>query len=232
MEQGARDCVCGARFVGDPLDAPLFKVQSLGPAMTSVGLLVLVVGASLAFTKWLALAAVLVLWSSRRAARLARHEPAGYGGYRTSTATFGATLLASLISGGYALGYIPEYLQLREDRQLAATRANIIHLQGLLEEFKRKNGAYPSDLQTLRRISNQALPTDYWEKNFSYESYTDAIVSGRATVTGINFNNFELRSAGPDEKMGTDDDIIMRDGLFITASEARKQPVSQSTSAR
>jgi hypothetical protein len=200
--------------------------------MTAAGLLVLVVGAALAFTKWLALAAVLVIWSSSRAMRLARFDPQGYGGYRTAAGIFASTVLASVIAGGFALAYIPEYLQLRKDSQKAATMANARHVQGLLEEYRREYGSYPSSLQALKRISNEVLPTDYWEKNFSYQGRTDAIVSGRIQVTGINFNNFELRSAGPDEKMGTDDDIIMRDGLFISASEAGQQPVSQDITAR
>jgi hypothetical protein len=232
MDPAARDCSCGARFVGEPLDDAPFKVQRLGPAMSAVGLLALVASASLIFTKWLALAASLVMWTSWRAMRLARRAPEGYGGYRTASATFAVTVLASIIAGGYSLTYVSEYMQLRRDRQQAATKANIIHVQGLLEEHMRKYGAYPSSLQALTRISGEALPTDYWEKSFGYEGRTDAIVSGRATITGVNFNNFELRSAGPDEKMGTDDDIIMRDGLFISASEARKPPVLQTTTAR
>jgi len=232
MDVAARDCGCGARFVGEPLgDAP-FKVQRFGPAMSAVWLLALVTSASLIFTKWMALAAALVIWSAWRAMRLAQRDPEGYGGYRTASATLAVTVFASIIAGGYSVAYVPEYLQLRRDRQEAATKANIIHVQALLEEYKRKNGAYPPSLQALRRITGKALPTDYWEKSFSYEGRTDALVSGRATVTGINFNNFELRSAGPDEKMGTDDDIIMRDGLFISASEAGKQPVLQDITAR
>jgi type II secretory pathway pseudopilin PulG len=232
MDVAARDCGCGARFVGEPLgDAP-FKVQRFGPAMSAVGLLAIVTSASLIFTKWLALAAALVIWSAWRAMRLAQRDPEGYGGYRTASATLAVTIFASIIAGGYSVAYVSEYMQLRRDRQRAATMANVHHIQNLLEEYKRKNGAYPSSLQALRRISDEALPTDYWDKNFSYQSYTKDIASVRTPIMGINFHNFELRSAGPDEKMGTDDDIIMRDGLFISASEARQQPVLQDITAR
>ncbi|HSE99222.1 MAG TPA: hypothetical protein VLD57_13215, partial [Blastocatellia bacterium] len=227
IEPVAKVCDCGARFVGEPLGPSPFKVQRLGAAMSSVALLTLVVGAALIFTKWLALAAALVLWSSWRAMQLARREPDSYGGYRTAMATFSITLIASLVSGGYAVAYIPEYLQLREDARRATTMANLRHVQALLEEYKHKYNAYPSDLQALRRISDETLPGDYWDKSFGYQSYTAEIASGRTIAIGVNFHNFELRSAGPDEKMGTDDDIIMRDGLFISVTEARKQPVSQ-----
>ena len=35
--RSARECDCGARFVGEPLDETPIKVQRLGPAMISVG---------------------------------------------------------------------------------------------------------------------------------------------------------------------------------------------------
>ncbi|HYV04781.1 MAG TPA: hypothetical protein VFB82_09355, partial [Blastocatellia bacterium] len=72
---GVDQCLCGAKFVGEPLDDAPLKVQRLGPAMTSVLLLATVVVVSLAFTKWLAFAGAVVLWSSWRAARLARRNP-------------------------------------------------------------------------------------------------------------------------------------------------------------
>ena len=150
MGPAARDCGCGARFVGEPLDDTPFKVQRLGPAMSAVGLLVLVVSASLIFTKWMALAAALVMWAAWRAIRLARREPEGYGGYRTASATLAVTVLASIVSAGYSVAYVSEYLQLRRDRQQATTRANIIHVQALLEEYMRRYGAYPPSLQALK----------------------------------------------------------------------------------
>jgi hypothetical protein len=77
ITRGVRECGCGARFVGEPLDEAPLKVQRLGPAMNSVLLLAILVSASLAFTPWLAFGAVVVLWSSWRAVKLARRNPNG-----------------------------------------------------------------------------------------------------------------------------------------------------------
>jgi hypothetical protein len=56
--------------------------------MTSVGLLVLVVAAALVVTKWMAVAAVLVIWSAWRAVHLAKRDAEWYGGYKTAVVTF------------------------------------------------------------------------------------------------------------------------------------------------
>src|SRR5258706_7812060 len=81
-----QECGCGARFVGEPLDETPIKVQRLGPAMTSVALLALVVVAALRATKWLAFAAVLVIWSAWRAVRLAREDPELSRGFKNAPA--------------------------------------------------------------------------------------------------------------------------------------------------
>ncbi|HKC64303.1 MAG TPA: hypothetical protein VKB86_11730, partial [Pyrinomonadaceae bacterium] len=40
---------------------------------------------------------------------------------------------------------------------------------------------------------------------------------------GISFTRYELRLPGPDKKLGTDDDLVMRDGLIIKAVEPEEQ---------
>jgi hypothetical protein len=79
---------------------------------------------------------------------------------------------------------------------------------------------------------SETLPSDYWNKSLKYQSYTEAIADGSLVRMGLSFNNFELRSAGPDEKEGTEDDIIMRDGAFFTSAEIKKQPIVRNSSDR
>jgi hypothetical protein len=234
MRLGAARCACGARFVGEPLSDPTVKVQRFGPAITPVVLLALVVGAALIFTKFLALAAILVVWTARRAMRLAKLDPDGYGGYRTAAATLVVTLVAGSISSGFAIAYIPKYLKNREARATAYTQSVIFGTSKLLDDYKQKYGSYPDEL-ALRQLIAEQLPRDYWNKTISYQAFTEAIAEvakdprgGRGTgIKSMPFNNFELRSAGPDEKLNTEDDIIMRDGIFYTSDEVRKQSVVQ-----
>lgn len=224
--RGARECGCGARFVGEPLDETPLKVQRLGPAMTSVALLALVVGASLVATKWLAVGAVAVIWSSWRAMRLARRNAEWYGGYKTAASTFSVTIAASLALAAYGVAYIPKAFENYRLRQVAATHSSMRHLAGLLEEYKLKpgHGTYPS-AQEFRKMMGESLPKDYWDSSIKYQprpgSYADS------AIAMIETSNFELRSAGPDGIAGTDDDIIMRDGIFFTNAEVKKQTFAQ-----
>ncbi|MEK6285081.1 MAG: hypothetical protein AABO57_05015 [Acidobacteriota bacterium] len=227
--RGARQCGCGARFVGEPLDETPIKVQRLGPAFTSVVLLILVVGAALVATKWLALAGLLVIWSAWRAVRLARQDPGWYGGYKTAAATLAVTTAASLVLAAYGIAHIPQALDNYLLRQRAATNSAMYYVASLLEEYKRNdpNGSYPRNAQEYKRAIGESLPADYWDRSIKYQSYAGAIADRSIETTVIQFRNFELRSAGPDGVVGTDDDIVMRDGTLFTNSEVKNQPAVQ-----
>ncbi|MFP5260454.1 MAG: hypothetical protein ACLGJB_00945 [Blastocatellia bacterium] len=228
----ARECGCGAHFVGRPLDDEPIKVKRFGPVATALLLMLTVAGAALAITKWAALAITVIIWAARRAVKLARREPDWYGGYRTAVAALVAATAAGVIAGGYAVTRIPKYFEDLETRRVASTHSAMYHVAGLLEDYKRAYGSYPRNLQEFKKVVAETLPADYWNKSIKYQSYTEAIADGSIVRTGLPFNNFELRSAGPDEKEGTDDDIIMRDGEFFTGAEIKKQPIIRNSSAR
>lgn len=226
--RGARECGCGARFVGEPLDEKPIKVQRLGPAMISIGLLVAVVAASLVATKWMALAAVLVIWSAWRALRLARLDAEWYGGYKTAVATLSLTLAGGVALATYGIAHIPKALENYRLRQVAATQSSMYHVANLLEAYKLNvsNGAYPNP-QQFKQVMGGSLPTDYWDGSIKYQALTDPVADTSIGITLLSNTNFELRSAGPDGIVGNDDDIIMRDGVFFTNSEIKKQTVVQ-----
>ncbi|HEX8087221.1 MAG TPA: hypothetical protein VF762_00110 [Blastocatellia bacterium] len=228
----ARECGCGARFVGRPLDDDPIKVRRFGPVATALLLMLTVAGAVLIVTKWAALAITVIIWAARRAVKLARREPDLYGGYRTAAAALVIATVAGIIAGGYAITRIPKYFDDLETRRIASTHSAMYHVAGLLEDYKRAYGSYPRNLQEFKKVLAETLPADYWNKSIKYQSYTEAIADGSIVRTGLPFNNFELRSAGPDEKEGTDDDIIMRDGAFFTSAEIKKQPIIRNSSAR
>jgi hypothetical protein len=211
MRLGEPDCSCGARIVGEPLDDAPIKIRRFGPALTALASLLAVALASL-ISLWASFGLILIAWLSWRALRLAGRDPEWYGGYRVSLASFGTALLAGAILSAYGAAHI----------RLA------FHINRLYEEYKSKyGGSFPPDLEAIRKVTPELSPIDSWGNNLVVKSYTDAVAeapgrNGRLKV--ISFNNVEIRSAGPDGKMGTADDIIMRDGVFLTASEVAKQP--------
>jgi hypothetical protein len=229
--RSAQDCGCGARFVGEPLDETPIKVQRLGPAMTSVALLALVVVAALVATKWLAFAAVLVIWSAWRAVRLARQDAEWYGGYKTAAATLAVTIMGSAGLAAYGIAHIPQALDNYRTRHIAATQSAMYHVANSLEEYKRTIGfgSYPKDAQDFKKAIGEALPADYWDQSIKYQSSIAPIAERRESSQAqlLSATNFELRSAGPDGIVGTDDDIVMRDGIIVASSEVKEQRVVQ-----
>jgi hypothetical protein len=193
--------------------------------MNTVGLLAFVVVTALTFTKFLAFAAILVVWSARRAMKLAKSEPEKYGGYRVATALLMVTLIAGVSLAGYTVAYIPQFLKNREIRREAATKANMIHYYAsVLEEYKRKYGSYPRNAQEAAKVTSESLPADYWNHNITYKPRIGDIVNAVPSQASISVTNFDLQSKGPDEIENTSDDIIMRDGIFYTKAELDKQP--------
>ena len=196
--------------------------------MISVGLLAVVVAASLVATKWLAFAAVLVIWSAWRAMRLAKQDAEWYGGYKTAAATLSLTIAGSLALATYGVAHVPQAFENYHIRQIAATRASMYHVASQLEDYKRTvgRGSYPNT-QEYKKAVGESLPMDYWDSSMKYQPRNGAYADSAIAITGIEASNFELRSAGPDGIVGTDDDIIMRDGIFYTNSEIKKQTVVQ-----
>lgn len=227
--RAAVQCGCGARFVGQPLDETPIKVQRLGPAMTCVALLALVVAASLIATKWLAFAAVVVMWSAWRAMRLARRDSEWYGGYKTAVATLSLTIAASVVLAAYGIAHVPQAIENYGLRQVAATQASMYHVANQLEEYKRTvgHGAYPSSTQEFKKVIGESLPADYWDHSIKYQSYNGVYADSSMETALFSAVNFELRSAGPDGIIDTDDDVIMRDGILFTNSQLKNQPAVQ-----
>jgi hypothetical protein len=229
-----QQCGCGARFVGEPLDEIPIKVQRLGPAMTSIALLALVVTAALVATKWLAFAAVVVMWSAWRAVRLARRDSEWYGGYKTAVVTLAITIAGSAALAAYGVAHIPQAFENYRLRQVAATHASMYHVANQLEEYRRTvgNGAYPSSTQEFKKAIGEALPADYWDHSIKYQSYNGVYADSSMGTTSLGTTlfsaiNFELRSAGPDGIVGTDDDIVMRDGIILINSSLKNHSALQ-----
>jgi hypothetical protein len=192
--------------------------------MISLALLALVVVAALIATKWLAFAGLVVIWSARRAVRLARQNPGWYGGYKTAVATLSVTVAASAVLATYGIAHIPQALENYRLRQIAATQASMYHAASLLEAYVRTNGSYPETPQEFKKVIGESLPADYWDRSVRYQGYPGA---NAARAIKVQFIVYELRSAGPDGIVGTDDDIVMRDGIPFTNAEVKNQPLAQ-----
>jgi len=226
--RGARECNCGARFVGEPLDETPIKVQRLGPAMTSIALLALVVVGALVATKWIAAAGALVMWSAWRAVKLARRNAEWYGGYKTAVTTLTLTTVGCLGIATYGIAHIPKAIENYKLRQTAATEASMHHAASLLEDYRLKvgSGSYPG-FQEFKMVMGESVPGDYWDNSIKYQPVDARLADTAIGISTLYVDSFELHSNGPDGVAGNDDDIIMRDGIFLTSAEVKKKTLAQ-----
>lgn len=238
---GIAACSCGARFVGRPFDETPVKIRRFGPAATSALLLVAAVGLTAIATKWLAPLALVPAWFALRAMRLEKSDPEGYGGRRVAAATLTLAIVGGLGMATYGISYIPRAVENYRVRRDAATQAVMYRVAAILEEYKAAhNGSYPDDTSAYRKLLNGEVPADYWEKAIRYQSSTEPVATSRLRnddpralgKTPVQFSGFELHSAGADGIEGTDDDIIMRDGVFYTSAEIKKLPAVRTSSDR
>jgi hypothetical protein len=235
---GIEQCACGARFVGKPLEDSSVKVRAFGPAVLPLASLALVVVGTAVFTKFLAVLVVVPAWLALRAMRLEKNDPAGYGGRRLAVATLTLAIVGGVGMAAYAGLSIPHFLENRQIRREAATEATIHHVAGILEDYRVEHHSYPKDMAELRKVLASDLPADFWEKSIRYHSYPEVLADSRATnepgqkgtpAVSVQYDTFELRSAGPDGIEGTDDDIIMRNGIFFTNAELKKLPIARTS---
>jgi hypothetical protein len=76
--------------------------------------------------------------------------------------------------------------------------------------------------RTTRAISKENLEAiDFWENKLKYQATAELAVDSQ---TGNNqllpfFNQYQLVSPGADGKLGTEDDLVMRDGTILQSAK-------------
>ncbi len=86
-----------------------------------------------------------------------------------------------------------------KDARIVATRASITSIKAAIQTFEIKTGNYPKSIDELTApigdspaLLSKAGMVDAWATPFQLK---------------LSGNDFEIRSAGPDKQMGTEDDI-------------------------
>jgi hypothetical protein len=198
--------------------------------------------------KWVAIpAALFAIWTGALICRSIRRNPQRFLWARVArsglwSAVTVAVLIATLISIT-----VPERLRQRELRQEASIYAQGYTIQRALLDYRARYGTLPATLDELRRLPDldssiatalvgidstayspgaelAALPK---KKSRSLRGSALRNASLRTTDDapegGLSFTRYELRLPGPDNKMGTEDDWAMRDGVITKPVELDKQ---------
>ncbi|MEK6281098.1 MAG: hypothetical protein AABN95_12160 [Acidobacteriota bacterium] len=198
--------------------------------------------------KWLMIpVTLLVLFGSRKLYRSIVESPARFCGLRAARRGYIATAAVPLLVLILIGVTVPERLEHRREGIRAGFNAQGYRIDRALGDYQKEFGTLPSDLNDLTRLPDadgtlaSALKT--LDPN-GYKPSADlaaapskkprplrgAVIlnassdaADDAPTERISFTNYELLMPGPDKQLGTEDDLIVRDGLINKASEAPRR---------
>ena len=151
-----------------------------------------------------------------------QYAPNLLGGVQLAKVVLLVTCFAGIFSLGYNGSKIPGALRAKEREIVLYHHGLMSQVANKLEIYKRENGTYPSDLADLEYRSMDAMPVGVWR--LSYESLSAGVahaskdMGASKNMGKIVLDSYVLRSSGRDGIMKTDDDLILRDGIFYDNS--------------
>ena len=201
--------------------------------------------------KWVAIPATLVsFWLGALICRSIRRNPVRFIWGRVAHSGLSAIILVAVLIATFIGITVPERLRQRELRLDASIYAQGYTIQRALLDYRARYGSLPATLDELRdkkRVPDPdgsiaaalvgikasayspgadlaALPQKKSRtlrgsalRNASLRSTDDA------PAGGLSFTRYEMRLPGPDNKLGTEDDWSMRDGLIIKPVKLEEQ---------
>ncbi|HEX8137629.1 MAG TPA: hypothetical protein VF544_08575 [Pyrinomonadaceae bacterium] len=203
--------------------------------------------------KWFALPlSVLALWGGLLVYGSIRRERVRFAGHDFARSGLGASALVMVMIVTFIGLTVPERLRQRQRGIEAAIEAQGYTLQRAFLEYREQYKTYPTSLKDLQEgladpngliasaLSNIDPSTYKPSANLADASTAKqrpmrgaALRRVSASTTDdtvnekISFTNYEVRLPGADKIPNTDDDWLMRDGLFIRPT--RSAPVSSET---
>lgn len=150
------------------------------------------------------------LWAGRRATRRL-----AYGGF-----TFLEIIVVVAILGILAAIVIPNMFSSVDDAKRTQTITNIGQLKQGLEMYRLDNSRYPTTEQGLKALVEKPTtdPTPSRWKQYLPEIPKDGWGNDFAYICPATKAPYEIRSAGQDGKLDTDDDIRSTDPVSGTTS--------------
>lgn len=208
--------------------------------------------------KWIALpVTIVVLWGSLKIYRSMLKSPARFCGLGYAKTGLVASALVPVLIAVLISVTVPERLRQRQVALRAASEAVGYRIDRALLQYSIRYDTLPAELNDLRRLPDPdgsiaaalsnldtsaykpsadlaALPKQKSRtlrgaviRNASMDAATDDLPGD-----GISFTNYDLPLPGADKLMGTEDDLIVRDGVIIKASESVRRPGTTTVSSK
>jgi hypothetical protein len=208
--------------------------------------------------KWIVIpATIVVLWAGLKIYRSMLKSPGRFCGLGYAKAGLIGSAVVPLLIAVLIGVTVPERLRQRQASLRAASEAVGYRIDRALLQYSLRYGTLPADLKDLRRLHDPdgsiaaalsvldasgykpsadlaALPKQKSRtlrgaviRNASLDTATDD-----SPGEGLSFTNYDLPLPGADKLMGTDDDLIVRDGVITKASESVRQPSTTTVSSK
>lgn len=207
--------------------------------------------------KWVAIpATIFVLWGTRRLYRSLLQSPESYCGLGYARAGFVASASVPLMIALLIGVTVPERLRLRQDAKDASMNALVYATDRVLLQYQKEFGTFPADKKDLARLpdpngSIAALLRDLEAAEYKPSADLAAVPiknpqpprvavirnaaftpPAEAPTESLSFTNYELRLAGPDNVRGTEDDLVVRDGVITSVSDDNRPVATRATAAK
>ncbi|RMG53958.1 MAG: zinc ribbon domain-containing protein [Acidobacteria bacterium] len=236
MDTTSEFCRCGARRVGPPPTEPVDGIPRLRYGISAfilagltfiVQLVITIRNIAIGDLRWpwqllvttasLALVTLPVLLLAMALAwrgwRLAVDRPQAYGGRALARRSLTLSLALCLLNLAALAGRLPDWLENARIKRQARTRVLMYKVNDMIARYREQYGAYPERLIDLQELDPSIGPIlDTWHHPLVYTPMSAEIASRGLPVP---FQKYELVSRGPDGLLGTEDDIVMRDGLIV-----------------
>lgn len=189
--------------------------------------------------KWVTIPlALVVLWGGRKLYRSMVENPSRFVGMKIARRGLIASVSVIILLAGLIGVTVPARLRQRRMAIEAAHLARGYTIIRALQEYQAKHGTYATDYRDLNEqaANDPALAEALNELDLAvYQPRADIAAApaekgrriGGASIRnasvrtapdepapGLSFNAYDLRLPGPDKILGTEDDILIRDGVL------------------
>ena len=196
--------------------------------------------------KWVALPiAIAVLWSSARIIRSIKNGSDRFIGLRVARAGFATSAMVTVLIATLIGITIPVRLERRQWAIEAATNAPYYTLARAQLEYRDLHGTLPSQEDLVKELGTlpdpdgsiaealRSLDVSMYEAGTvlaAASTKSKSLPRGTAirnaatganptTDHGVSFTHYKWRLPGEDKILGTDDDVILQDGLIMKVSD-------------
>ena len=204
--------------------------------------------------KWISIPALFViLWVGQKLYRSILTQPERFCGVTYARSGLITTATVAMLIALLIGVTVPARLRQRQMAKEATHLAQWYTFERAMFEYKLKYKTYPADMKDLlERVPDPdgtlatLDPSGYRPSADVAAVATEKSRTLRGAVirkaslssatddtapTGLSFTNYVMRFPGEDKIMGTDDDLIGRDGVIMKLSEVAKGGVGRSVSA-